>query len=94
MTQLPLALDAPRYLPLAEYDRLPVGAQTPLTSGEIAALAHHGYRLLGAEDGFTHLDTPDGPQWCDNDWWRSELDIYYLQARNLDAAGDDAAPRV
>ncbi len=76
MQQLPLVLDT-----LARYDREPVDRGIPLTAREVAALEYHGYRLVEVDASGATFDTPDGRIGWDSDMWRSEIDVFYLIAR-------------
>lgn len=86
MRQLALDLTAGEgaYLPLAAYDRLDIGRDAPLTAGEVAALAHHGYRIAPGPSSGVYLvtgqiDGRDGEM--DADDLRCDLDLFYLAAK-------------
>lgn len=82
--QLPLILDAPAALPLSAYDREDVGRNAPLTAGEVAALAFHGYTIAETSERGVYLvtgqiDGSDGEMWSDA--LRCDLDLFYLCAK-------------
>jgi hypothetical protein len=81
--QLALDFTAPAY-PVSDpahpaYDRLNDG---PLTAHELACLTSHGYVLIEA-DAAGALFRLDGRDVSGSlDFWRSEIDVLYLLARN------------
>lgn len=83
MVQLRLD-DAPITYPVRDprypaYDRLHEG---PLSAHELACLQAHGYTLIEHDAGGAVFDFGGDVTDRGNDYWRSEIDVLYLLAKN------------
>lgn len=65
------------------YDRLHDG---PLCAHELACLTSHGYALVEADDAGACFEFQGERTDRGNDYWRSEIDVLYLLAKNGGAA--------